>query len=222
MKRVHVVIDEAAALEKFDPIVDGVTQLRGHGVRMTLAFQSPSQLRSCFGEGVDQTILANTAHIHFGVDAATAEQLSKRLGEETVVKESGGSSWGSSTSWSSGPQQSQSSGGNSGSTENWDPTHRRLLTADEVENLDSRVAISFMPGSRPIFTRLVPYWEAPWLGQRPGALLRSAQALMIAICSAAMLAVMLTIALHLTSMLELDGKRSAAKPARRVPQVRYR
>jgi type IV secretion system protein VirD4 len=223
MKRTHIVTDETGALEKFDVIVDALTQYRGHGVRLTMVFQSPSQLRACFVEGVDQTILANSSHIFFGVnDLGTAEQISKRIGERTIVKESGGTTTGGSTQSSQGPQQSYSTGGTYGSSESWDQTGRSVLKADEVMNLDPRDAICFTPGSRPIFTRLIPFYEAPWLGMRPGILLRTMQAGMILICSATVLAVTLAIAIHLTAMLDQGDKPQRTKPAQRAPHARFR
>lgn len=122
----------------------------------------------CWPEGQSQTFLGCTTQIFFGVNALqTAEYVSNRMGDATIVTESGGTNtgWGRSggTTYSCHPSSNlgwNSSGGNS---TNWSLMARRLLKPDEVMALHPLTAITFTPGYRPIMTRLVRYFEEPAL-----------------------------------------------------------
>ena len=88
---VHFVLDEAATLGHMDAIDDAVDKYRGYGVRLQFYFQSLAQLRKCFPNGQDQNLLSNCSQVYFAVnDRDTAQYVSDRLGEETIVVESGG------------------------------------------------------------------------------------------------------------------------------------
>jgi type IV secretion system protein VirD4 len=72
--RVHFVIDEAASLGHMEALDDAVDKFRGYGVRLQLYYQSLGQLRKCWPEGQDQTVLSNVTQVFFGVnDQPTAE-----------------------------------------------------------------------------------------------------------------------------------------------------
>jgi type IV secretion system protein VirD4 len=155
--KVHFILDEAASLGHMDALDDAVDKLRGYGVRLTFFYQSLGQLRKCFPDGQDQTLLSNTTQVFFGVnDQQTAEYVSARLGEETIVTESGGTSEGTSTQCS---RQGDSTSYSSNSNHNWQYMGRKLLKPDEVIALPERTAITFTPGVPPIATRLVRYYE---------------------------------------------------------------
>ena len=95
--KVHFVLDEAASLGHMEALDDAVDKYRGYGVRLQFYFQSVSQLRKCFPDGQDQTLLSNVSQVFFGInDLPTAEYVSNRLGEETIVVRSGGTSTGTS------------------------------------------------------------------------------------------------------------------------------
>ena len=101
--KVHFVCDEANSLGKMDQISDVLTIGRGYGIRMQLYYQDCGQLKKCWPDGADQTLLANTTQVFFGVnDQQTAEYVSNRLGESTIIVSSGGTSDGSSTQYSDG------------------------------------------------------------------------------------------------------------------------
>lgn len=154
--KVHFVLDEAASLGHMDALDDAVDKLRGYGVRLQLYFQSLGQLKKCFPEGQDQTLLSNVTQVFFGVnDPQTAEYVSNRLGEETILVESGGT--GSSTSWQASQQGSSSY--STSTSNNWQQLGRKLLKPEEVAALPERVAITFTPGVPPIWTWLVRYYE---------------------------------------------------------------
>ncbi len=163
---VHFVLDEAASLGRMEAIEDAVVMYRGFGCRFQFYFQSVGQLKTVFPNGQDQTLLSNASQVFFATnDNATADLISQRLGEATIFVDSGGTS--TSTSWQrqylANDQASYSVSQNS----HWQQQARRLLKPEEVLTLHPRIAISFTPGVRPIMTRLMRYYEEPWLKTRP-------------------------------------------------------
>ncbi len=138
-------------------------------------------------------MLANTSQVFFGVnDQQTAEYVSARLGEATILVASGGSSYG--TTQQSGQQQGGSSY-NTTTNHNWQQHGRRLLKPEEVTGLPERVAITFTPGFPPIWTWLVRYYEEDFgktTGLSPAKIVLDATCLFLA---AALLAAWFTAAL---------------------------
>ncbi|QJW98489.1 type IV secretory system conjugative DNA transfer family protein [Frigoriglobus tundricola] len=156
--RVHFVLDEAASLGHMDALDDAVDKFRGYGVRLQLYYQSLGQLKKCWPDGQDQTLLSNVTQVFFGVnDQPTAEYVSARLGEETILVTSGGT--GTSTSHQSSPQGSGSTSTSYSRNDNWQQHGRKLLRPEEVAALDPRIAITFTPGVPPFWTVLVRYYE---------------------------------------------------------------
>jgi len=79
--RVHFVLDEAASLGHMEALDDAVDKYRGYGVRLQFYYQSLGQLKKCFPDGQEQTLLSNVSQVFFGVnDLGTAEYVSNRLG----------------------------------------------------------------------------------------------------------------------------------------------
>ena len=158
MANVNVILDEAASLgSNMGCIEDALDKYRGYGIRLHLYYQSPSQLKKCFPNEQDQTVLANVTQVFFAVNDMSAEYISNRLGEETIVVESGGNSSGYSTP--SGMGSNGQSTYSSNSTSNWSQMGRKLLKPEEILSLDERLAITFVAGQRPILTRLERYYE---------------------------------------------------------------
>lgn len=156
---VHFVLDEAASLGQMDSLEDAVSLGRGFGVRCQFFYQATGQLKTCWREGRDQTLLANCTQVYFAVrDYDTAEQVSNQLGEETIVVRSGGTNWGGSKQANS-PDASSSRGESWGGNDNWQPQGRKLLKPEEVMTLNPRLAITFAPSLRPICTALTRYYE---------------------------------------------------------------
>jgi type IV secretion system protein VirD4 len=155
--KVHFILDEAASLGHMDCLDDATDKCRGYGIRLQLYYQSLGQLQKCWPEGGDQTLLSNCTQVFFGVnDNKTAEFVSNRLGEETIVIESGGKTTSRSYQSSDhGNHASHSTNWNS----NWQQHGRKLLKPEEVMGLDERVAITFTQGCPPIATRLVRHYE---------------------------------------------------------------
>jgi type IV secretion system protein VirD4 len=164
--KVHFVLDEAASLGHMEALDDAVDKYRGYGVRLQFYYQSLGQLRKCFPDGQEQTLLSNVSQVFFGVnDLPTAEYVSDRLGEETIVVRSGGTSTGTSRQNS---KDSSSYGYSSNANDNWSQQGRKLLKPEEILALSDRTVITFTPGVPPICTTRIRYFEEPNLTQLPG------------------------------------------------------
>ena len=158
-RKVQFLLDEAASLGHMDVLGDALDKFRGYGVRMVLMYQSIGQLKKCWPEGADQTLLSNVTQVFFGVnDYPTAQYVSDRLGEETIQVDSGGSNSGGSTQSSSSDPNS-SRGSSWGNSDNWSQAARRLLKPEEVLALHKDLAITFAPGLPPIITVLLKYYR---------------------------------------------------------------
>ena len=186
MSNVTFLLDEAASLGRMDALDDAVGLGRGYGIRLQFYYQSVSQLRKCFPEGQEQTLLSNVSQVFFGTnDLSTAEYVSNRLGESTIVVSSGGT--GSGTSRQSSGNNQSSTGSSTNESSNWSQMGRRLLKPDEVLGLSERIAITFTPGVPPIWTTLVRHYEESLVGRGPGFLERFRAAVWVVIKSAALL-----------------------------------
>jgi type IV secretion system protein VirD4 len=164
--KVHFILDEAASLGHMEALDDAVDKYRGYGIRLQFYFQSLGQLKKSFPNGQDQTLLANTTQVYFGVnDHETAEYVSNRLGEATIIVDSGGRNTGESRQTTE--ERKGTYGTSRGSSENWQQQARKLLKPEEVSGLSPRTAITFTPGVPPLMTTLVPYYEEPKLGEPP-------------------------------------------------------
>jgi len=157
-KLVHFVLDEAASLGHLEQLDDAVDKYRGYGCRLMFFYQSLGQLKKCWPEGQDQTLLSNVSQVYFGVnEPQTAEFVSSRLGEQTIVVDSGGRSQGTSQQHSAREYGSYSTSSNS--NQNWQQHGRKLLKPEEVMALSPRTAITFAPGVPPLCTQLIRYYE---------------------------------------------------------------
>ena len=166
MSDVTFALDEASGLGHMTALDDALDKYRGYGVRLQFYFQSVSQLKKCFPNGQEQTLLSNVSQVFFGVnDLPTAEYVSNRLGESTIVVSSGGTGTGTSHQMSSKGDGSSSRSTNENN--NWSQMGRKLLKPEEVLALDKRTAITFTPGVPPIWTTLVRYYEESLVNTGP-------------------------------------------------------
>jgi type IV secretion system protein VirD4 len=198
--KIHYVLDESSSLGHLEALDDAVDKYRGYGVRLQFYYQSLGQLKKCFPDGQEQTLLSNVSQVFFGVnDLPTAEYVSNRLGEATIAITSGGTSTGTSRSSSANGQGS--SGSSTNASDNWQQHGRKLLKPEEVMALPERTAITFTPGVPPVCTTLVRYFEESKLGQAPGPVERYKAAAKVLFGSMALLvaAVFLAIALSMNS-----------------------
>ncbi len=158
MPNVHFILDEAASLGHMECLDDALDKYRGYGVRLLWFFQAIGQLAGCFPKDRGQTLLANTTQVYFGTqELDTASQISARLGEQTIVVESGGR--GRSQSVQPGHQGRRQRSYSTNSNSNWNQIARKLLKPEEILTLDERIAITFVQGLPPIWTRLERYYE---------------------------------------------------------------
>ena len=157
-RRIHLILNEANSLGHMDQLSDALAVGRGYGLRMQWYYQDVGQLKKCWPDGADQTLMANCTQVFFGVqDLPTATYVSDRLGEGTIVVESGGTSVGRSRSTPDYGAASASLSRNS--NDNWSQSARKLLKPEEVLGLDERQAITFTPGLPPILSTLTRYYE---------------------------------------------------------------
>lgn len=159
-RTVNVILDECAAvLEGHGKALEEMLTVgRGFKLKVTAIFQSMAQLKKLFPEGQEGVLLANTSQIFFAVqDSQTAEYVSQRLGEETIIVTSGGTSTG--TSHQGGDQGQRSTSYSTNGSDNWAQQGRRLLRPEEVMGLSDRIAITFTPGVPPIWSWLVRFYE---------------------------------------------------------------
>ncbi len=165
-RRVHYVLGEAASLGHMSCLDDAVDKYRAYGVRLQFYYQSLGQLRTCWPDGRDLTLLSNTTRIFTGAnDKETAEFVSARLGERTQVVAGGGTSRGSS--WQTAPQGGETRSGNAGSNDGWQLNGRKLLLPDEVVRLHPRAAICFHGHLPPIATWTLRAYERPSYDEPP-------------------------------------------------------
>ena len=202
--KVHFILDEAATLGHLDTVDDAIDKYRGYGIRLQLYYQSLGQLKKCFPNGQDQTLLSNATQVFFGVNdqavgtGGTADYVSARLGERTIVVDSGGEGTGQSLQWSTGTQQQNGSRSVSrNQNRNWQQQARKLLKPEEVITLPPRTAITFTPGMPPIRTTLLRYYEERLIRRRPGMLRRCCTACLVLTVSAVLFLVLLLIAIGL-------------------------
>jgi len=162
----NVIIDEAGSVGHMDCITDVLNIGRGYSIKLQLYYQDYAQLERCWPKGGAQGLLANTTSIVFGInDYQTAEMISKRCGQETVVVESGGWNSGTNRQLSSG-QIDSNTGYSTGSNAGWQQQLRHVFTPDELMALPPRVALTFIPGMRPVASYLLRYYEEKKLFRR--------------------------------------------------------
>jgi type IV secretion system protein VirD4 len=188
-RKVHFVLDESASLGHMEALGDALDKFRGYGVRLQFYYQSLGQLKKCWPEGQDQTLLSNCTTVWFGTnDNQTAEYISSRLGEYTQIVTSGGQSGGTSRQY--GEHGHGSNSYSESWSDNWQQAGRKLLKTEEVTALPQRTAITFMPGVPPICTTLVRYFERDfWRKPRWPRVRAFVEALCLLLVAAALAAV---------------------------------
>jgi len=202
-KHTHFILDEAGALQRMPALDDAVDKYRAFGIRLQFYYQSLGQPKKCWPDDQGQTLISNTTKVFFGCnDLQTAQFISQSAGNETLVVQSGGanSGWSRNHGSSRGSGYSESSGSSysGGSSSNWQQQGRELLKPDEIMALDPRVAITLTPGVRPIWTRLIRYYEEKSLFRRRGWLMRLAAACWTLLISAALLLLAAAMAIALS------------------------
>jgi type IV secretion system protein VirD4 len=152
--RVLFFLDEFANLGRMRPVEDGISLAAGYGASFWLFVQDLSQLKALYKERWE-TFEGNVAVLQaFGTnDLFTAEHLSKRLGEATVLVSSENASAGVSRQGAFGGRGSRQHGTGQSVSE----TRRRLLTPDEVLRIPESEELLFIRGRLPIRARKLDY-----------------------------------------------------------------
>jgi type IV secretion system protein VirD4 len=155
-------IDEAGNIGNMRALQDGITLMRGMGIRIWLFFQNLGQLYECYGKHAP-IILGNLEiQQYFGLnDYDTAELVSKRIGEQTILvnTDSGGKSY----SWPDGLPGREPQPGNRSVNSGWSeaPTGRAVLQPSEILVLPPSVSLTFVNNLPVIPATLLRYYDAP-------------------------------------------------------------
>jgi type IV secretion system protein VirD4 len=156
----YLFLDELATLGPMPVLEDAVTLLRGYGVKTWSFFQSLGQVSDVFPGPKAQTFLSNMNMTQFFQpnDLPTAEEISKRIGTETISvnTNNGGGGWSTSHS-NSGSDATTGRSGNTG----WSvsDTGRVLLMPEEILKMGSNRQILFVKDVPPIMAGLVRYYS---------------------------------------------------------------
>ena len=155
------IIDEAAHLGRMDAIKQALTLMRGYGIRVWLFFQSLDQLKACYGEHAPEMLDNLSTQQFFGINSfETADHLSQRLGDATILVESLNRGTSTSRPVRSGTAEGA---GNVTTSEGYNvgPQGRRLIRPEEWLVLPDSVGIVFHKNLPAIATKLVRYYDAP-------------------------------------------------------------
>jgi type IV secretion system protein VirD4 len=150
-------VDECSHLGKMKALEDAVTLMRGMGIRLWLFFQSIEQLKACYGDNAG-TVLDNLAtQQYMSINSyETAEAISKRIGDQTIVIRTEGTNHGTSSP-TNGDGKTPGSR-NSGRTSNMSELARRLLKPEEILVLPEHAAIVFHKNNYVIVCNKIKYY----------------------------------------------------------------
>lgn len=159
---VLLILDEASALGGLAAVEEALVRGRSAGVRMLLAYQSDSQVRTAFKDKPTLIYDNCSTQIHMGGASSyeTAERLSKSLGDWTQTVE--GYSENTSRSWNEGGYSSgQGQQVTKASSLNYSVSGRSLLRPDEIMRLGDNYLIALMRGMPPILARRIKWYKDP-------------------------------------------------------------
>jgi len=175
-------LDEAGTLGRIKALENAVSLVRGYGVRFWFIFQSMGQLTKCFGDAAADFLNNFDTQQYFGVNTVqTAEEISKRIGDATVLVESLNKTTSRSRPSGHGGNGHESGQVSTSTSLTTSEVARRLVKAEEVIRLPEDLAIVFHRNLPPIPCRLVRYYADPEFqgrcaGASPGLGLRGALA----------------------------------------------
>ena len=150
-KTVLFLIDEAANIGHIPQLEDAVTLMRKRGIRLWFFFQSLGQLSKCYGERAGVFLDNIDTQQYFGLNAfESADTISKRLGQETILVRSRNFNEGGARQYGNTGPTGRSSNFGSGTT--YTEQGRALMRPEEV--LLSDGAIVFHRNRPPILAAL--------------------------------------------------------------------
>jgi type IV secretion system protein VirD4 len=150
-------VDEAAHIGRMQALEDGITLMRGMGIRIFLCFQSIDQVNKCFGDRA-ATVLDNLGtQLYFGITSyQTAEEISKRIGEFTLRNTTYGSNFGSSRSTG---VKSDGGSTNNGTSISTVEQGLRLVRPEEIMTMDESEGLLFHKNYPVIMCNMRPYYS---------------------------------------------------------------
>ena len=146
-------LDEFPQLGNMKCIELALAICAGYGIKMCIVCQDVNQLNKEYTK--DNSIGSNChLHIYFtpNIDSggATAEAISKTLGEKTIDSVS----------------HSDGGGGFAKGSNSISQTGRKLMTPDEVSHMSSEKELVFVAGHKAIYGDKLRYYLVPWLLKR--------------------------------------------------------
>jgi type IV secretion system protein VirD4 len=143
-------LDEFAALGRLEPVERAMGLMAGYGLQLWPILQDMHQLRALYGERAG-TFLSNAGVVQtFGVnDHATADMLSRTIGDTTIEYETASTS--QKTSWFDSPDHSTSISGHIAA--------RRLVTPDEIMRMPADTLLLLRQGERPLWAKKIRYYD---------------------------------------------------------------
>jgi type IV secretion system protein VirD4 len=160
-KELWLLLDEAGQLGFMDPLVTGLTLMRGFGLRMVFFFQSLGQLKEVFRDK-ESILLDNTEQLFFGTNSLeTAKRVSEMAGQASISVETGASS-SESRSYQSGGYDPVGKGVTINTQQGRNATEmaREIIKPDEVLTLDGSKLIAFLRGlPGPVMCNRILYYR---------------------------------------------------------------
>ncbi len=147
---VLLLLDEFAALGRLQPVERAMGLMAGYGLQLWPILQDIHQLRSLYGANAG-TFLSNAGVLQaFGVnDYDTADMLSKTMGRETIIYETGGQS--EKDVMVKDPERSLSK------TQHL--AARNLMDANEIMKLAPDTLLLMRVGENPLLVRKLRYYK---------------------------------------------------------------
>jgi type IV secretion system protein VirD4 len=151
-------VDECAHIGRMQALEDAVTLMRGMGIRLWLFFQSIDQLNKCFGDRAS-TVLDNLAtQQYFCINSyETAEILSKRIGDQTIVVRTEGGNDGWSRPF--GGDGKAAGSRNTGTSITITEIGRRYIKPEEILTLPENVSLVFHKNHYVMFCECIKYYS---------------------------------------------------------------
>jgi len=206
-------VDEAAHLGRMQILEDAITLLRGYGIRIGLYFQSINQLQKCYGDNA-ATVLDNLGtQVYFGISNAfeTAEAISKRIGDCTILQRSINDTKGHSRSTGT-TGQGETGNASSSVSVTTSEMQRRWAKAEEIMTLPDDLALVFHRNLPVIPVKLCKYYASPaFRGSRSG------EDAGLGLAAGVMAALLLAVSLVLSGVVACLP--CPAYPATRVPAL---
>ncbi len=154
--KIRFVLDEFTQLRRLTPIEEAFRLHRSKGIQFSLYIQDFPSFEEVYPR-MWRSFLANTDVFQaFGAnDVYTAEELSKRVGETTILVQSENRSHGYSRGKMDNVQE--------GSSETTSETRRRLMTPDEILRMkpEDELQLLFLKGNDPILAKRIVYFRDP-------------------------------------------------------------